>query len=238
MRISTRLATAALLAAVLAVAPMSAQADSMDGTCRVGLELPAKLAITGYATRYGVRMTGDTTCFSFATWDESVGLISTGLPISFWRPNTSGFVGGISRPVKVHALPRQGAYSSVTFTDPATNRVGTYSVVESGSNTMVAKYDSRIAWHSPKHSGKYLTLKAAVASLNESSVLFGKYAAWAKAKVRFQHKHAGKWQTVAVAKADGKGHVHATVKFRKGVWRAVSGDTASTWGRATGSHAL
>lgn len=238
MKISKRLAIAGLLAATLVAAPTVAQADQTDGVCKVGIVLPAKLAITGYATEYGVRLVHDTTCFSFVTWDVSIGLISTGQTISFWRPNTSGFISGITRPTSVHAIPRQGSYSYVTYTDPTTNEVRTYSVVESSSNTMVAKYDSRIEWRSPKHVGRTLKLKAAVASLNDSTVVLGNYAAWAKAKVRFQHKHAGRWQTVAVARADKDGTVRATVKYKKGEWRAVSADSGTTWGRATGTHKL
>jgi hypothetical protein len=241
MKISKRFAIAGLLAAALVAAPttaQAAQADQTDGLCKIGIVLPARLAITGYGTEYGVRLVGDTTCFSFVTWDVSVGLISTGQTISFWRPNTSGFVGGITRPTSVHAIPRQGSYSYVTYTDPTTNAVRTYSVVESSSNTMVARYDSRIAWRSPKHIGRMVKLKAAVASVGESTVVFGNYAAWVKAKVLFQRKHAGKWQTVATARTDKNGSVHATVKYRKGEWRAVSADSGTTWGRTTGTHKL
>ena len=238
MKITKRTVFAALLAAAMVAVPVSAQADPVDGTCHVGLVLPKRLSITGYATSYGVRMTGDTTCFSFAIWDVSIGLISTGQTISFWRPNTSGFVGSIVGPVKVHALPRQGAYSVVTYADPATGQSRTYTVVESISNTMTAKYDSRIAWRTAKRTGKRLLLGATVASINKSSVLFGNYAAWTSAKVRFQHKHAGKWQTVAVAKTDANGKVRATVRYKKGEWRAVSVDSSSTWGHVTGSHRL
>ena len=238
LKISKRFAVVALLAAALVAAPATAQADQTDGACRVGIVLPEKLAITGYATDYGVRLIGDTTCFSFVTWDLSVGLISTGQTISFWRPNTSGFISGITRPTSLHAIPRQGAYSGVTYSDPTTNEVRTYSVVESSSNTMVAKYDSRIAWRSSKRIGRTVAWKAAVASVNDSTVVLGNYAAWAKAKVRFQRKHAGKWQTVAVAKADKNGRVRATVRYKKGEWRAVSVDSSTTWGRTTGMHKL
>lgn len=238
MKISKRFAIAGLLVAALVAAPEVAQADQTDGICRVGIVLPKKLAITGYATEYGARLVGDTTCFSFVTWDVSVGLISTGRTISFWRPNTSGFISGFTRPTSVHAVPRQGSYSGVTYTDPMTNELRTYSVVESSSNTMVAKYDSRIAWRSPKHIGRSLTLKASAASVNDRTVVFGNYAAWAKAKIRFERKHAGKWQTVVVAKTDKNGNVRATVKYKKGEWRAVSADSGTTWGHATGTHKL
>lgn len=238
MKVSKRLAIAGLLVAALVAAPAAAQADGTNGVCRVGIVLPKKLAITGFDTEYGVRLVGGTTCFSFVTWDVSVGLISTGQTISFWRPNTSGFVGGFSRPTSVHALPRQGSYSVVTYTDPTTDEVRTYSVAESSSNTMVAKYDSRIAWRTPTHTGRLLKLKAAVASVNASTVVFGNYAAWERSEVRFEHKHAGRWQTVAVAKSDMNGDATATVKFAKGEWRAVSADSRETWGRATGTHKL
>jgi hypothetical protein len=238
MKFSRGFAIVGLLVAALVAAPAAAQADQTDGVCRVGIVLPKKLAITGYATEYGVRLVGDTTCFSFVTWDVSVGLISTGQTISFWRPNTSGFISGFTRPISVHAIPRQGSYSYVTYTDPTTGAVRTYSVIESSSNTMVAKYDSRIAWRSPKHVGRTLKLKAAVASVNDSTVVLGNYAAWAKAKVHFQRKRAGKWQTVATTRTDKNGSVHATVKYRKGEWRAVSADSGTTWGRTTGTHKL
>lgn len=217
---------------------MPAHASTDDGVCRVGVVLPSKLAITSYLTRYGVRLTGDLSCFTYATWDVSEGLISTGATVSFYYPNTSGFFGYVGKPVNVHALPRQGAYSLKSWTDPTTNATRSFTVVESASNTMVAKYDSRIAWKKPKKSGKLLTLSAEAASVNDSSRIFGNYAAWSKAKVRFQIQRTGKWKTVATVKTDAKGVARATVKFHKGTWRAITVDSSTTWGRTTGSHKL
>ena len=234
-----KLVAATALAAVVAIGMVTpAHADATDGACRVGLVLPSKLAITSSMTQYGVRLTGDLTCYSHVTWDVSEGLISTGSTISFYRPNTSGFVGYIGRPTKVHALPRQGSYSFVTYTDAATGLQKQYTVVESGSNTMVAKYDSRVAWRKPKVVDGVVTLKAAASSINDSSRIFGNYGIWAKAKVRFQIKRAAHWKTVAVAQTDASGVARAAAKFKKGEWRAVTVDSASTWGRATGTRRL
>lgn len=228
----------ALLVAGLIAVPAPAQADPSNGRCDVGIVLPSKLVLTGYTTPYGVRLTGDTDCFAYVGWDLSIGLISTGQTISFYGGDTSGFKTYLGGPAKVHALPRAGSYSFTQYVDPLTGEKRTYQVVGTGSGTMTAKYDSRIGWHSPKRSGRAVALKASVARISDATRIAGTYAAWHGAKVRFQRKHGTKWVTLAVARADSHGVARARTTFKKGVWRAVSVDDATTWGRQTGSHKL
>lgn len=228
----------ALLVAGLVTVPAQAQADPSTGRCDVGIVLPSKLVLTGYTTQYGVRLTGDTECFAYVGWDLSIGLISTGQTVSFYGGDTSGFKTYLGGPAKVHALPRAGSYSFTQYVDPLTGEKRTYQVVETGSGTMTAKYDSRISWHAPKRSGRRATLSASVASISDATRFTGTYAAWSGEKVRFQRKHGLRWLTVAVARADAHGVARVGTKFKKGVWRAVSVDDATTWGRQTGSHKL
>lgn len=230
---------AGLVAALLTVSPTAAIADPAPVSCKVGIVLPAKLALTGATAPYGVRLTGDTTCFSYVPWDVSQGLISTGQVIQFWAPNTSGFFTYLGTPAKVHALPRQGGYSLVKTTDPVTGVVKTYTVAQSGSNTMTVKYDSRIAWRPVKRIGSRLQLRAAVAAISDTTRYTGSYAAWPHAKIRFQHRTStGAWRTVAATHASSTGVAAVDVPFQAGAWRAVSVDSATTWGRATSSHTI
>jgi hypothetical protein len=229
---------AAVLAALLVTAPVAANAETASATCKIGIVLPSRLALTSASTPYGVRLTGQTSCFTYAPWDLSEGLISTGQVLQFWAPNTSGFFTYFGGPASVHALPRQGGYSLVTTTDPVTGVSETYTLVQSGSNTMRVKYDSRIGWRSAKHIGRQLRLRAAVASVSDATRYSGSYAAWTGAKIRFQYEHAGVWKTIAVGHADTGGVARVVVPFKKGQWRAVSADSSTTWGRSTSSHKL
>jgi hypothetical protein len=242
MNLRRALAAPLALAILAALTPAAANAATRVTTtdpsqCVVGLVLPKTLAISGYSTPYGARMTGDLDCFFLATWDVSEGLISTGQTISFYSPNTSGFVswygGG---PAIVHALPRLGAISLKTYTDPTTGAKQTYTVIERASGTMTVKYDSRIAWNHPSRSGRFLTLRASAAEFTTTPAWQPGYAAWPNAKVRFQQLVHGKWHTVKTVRTGAKGDATATVKTGRGTWRAVTATSSSVWGKASGTH--
>jgi hypothetical protein len=206
-------------------------------TCAVGLELQPKLAIGSLAPQYGARVTGGTGCFFLATWDLANGIYSTGQVVTFFSPNTSGYLTYLGGPATVHGIPRQGASSLQQVVDPLTGQRSTLTVVETGSRPMVVKYDSRIAWHRATRAGGILTLKASVAQYSRSAAAFGGgYVAWPKAKVRFQVRSAGAWRTVATVRANSKGLAVAHLKRGVHTWRAVSVTTGSVWGKATKSH--
>lgn len=239
----TRMLTAPLAVAILAAvtaAPANASplatATTDPSQCSVGLELPKTLAMTGYSTQYGARMTGDLDCFFHATWDLSEGLISTGRIVDFYSPNTSGFMSWVGGPATVHALPRVGASSLKTYTDPTTGQKRTYTVVEQSSGTMTVKYDSRIGWGHPSRNGRLLTLRVSAAQFSTTPSWQPGYVAWPKAKVRFQQLVRGRWLTVKTVRTTAKGTAVATVRAGHGTWRAVTVTSSSVWGKATSKH--
>lgn len=231
----------ALLISATAI-PTAATASTTTRTgdpseCVVALVLPKTLAITGYSTPYGARMTGQLDCFFHATWDVSEGLISTGRVIDFYSPNTSGFMSWTGAPATVHALPRMGAYSYKTYTDPTTGATGTYTVVEDPSSSMTVKYDSRIAWGHASRRGTWLTLRASAAQFSVTPSWQPGYVVWPNAEVRFQKLAHGKWRTVKTVRTNAKGNASATVRATRGTWRVSTATTSSVWGKTSGSHA-
>jgi hypothetical protein len=237
MRIK-RFAAAAITAVLLSTVPATAHADITAGTCEIGVILPKKLVIKSYFTSYSVRLTGETDCVSYATWSLSQGDVSTGSTINFYSPDVAELESYVGRPATVHGQPRSGAYSLHQFLDPVTGANRAFTVIETPSATMAAKYDSRIEWRKATRNGKKITLRAAASSVSDATQVAGTYTGWRRAKVLFQHQQGRRWITVEAAAANSHGVASAKVTFKRGHWRAVTVATGDTWGRSTGSHTL
>jgi hypothetical protein len=105
---------------------------------------------------------------------------------------------------------------------------------DAASAARPAKQAIKFAWSGATRSGDLVTLKAAARRWSRT---LGQYVPFGGDTVKFQVRSAGTWKTVRTVTTKASGVARTTLTASPHTWRAVSVETGTIWGAATGAHA-
>lgn len=231
MRINRPLAAVLIsgLAAATVFVAMPAVAD--DASCPISASIPSKVAYAGTFTAAQSSVSDPNGCLNWVDYQliRSDGTVSDGNVYDATHLTSTFDLGVYSDgPGRFHLVFDEG-YSTI-----ATDDVGdTAPLAATDSGWLTAKYASRITWRTTTRAHGVTSLKATVKRYSPSNVGF---VPWKGATVTFQAKKGAEWVTTRTVRTDSKGVASARISTGKHIWRAVSSDSSTIWGAATGVH--